>query len=364
MQQEVFFEIAMQRINELLIIACAKRGHNQGLSFTTGEQRRAMRAGQKTRFADNRTNRIQGAAINPLAVFHNRTTQNRRFQLLQCRTKVFICQFFFGKLRFDRFFCGGYSGNAVLFIKDRIGVTHLRFTQGFHLFIQRAVIRWGEIKRLIRRNFCQINDQIKHGLHLLMGKCDSAEHFILGQLIGLGFNHHHGVFGARHNQIQTLVGVVAQTLHIVNSRVQDVFPILKAHTAACNRPHERHARNRQRCRRGDHRNDVGIIHQIMAENRTHHENFVLEARNKQRANGSVDQARGQRLFFGRTRFALEKATRHLACGVVFLLVMHSQRKEILTWLSFFGEGHICHNAGFPKRCDHCAICLTGNLARF
>ena len=91
------------------------------------------------------------------------------------------------------------------------------------------------------------------------------------------------------------------------------------------------------------RNDVGIIHQIMAENRTHHENFVLEARNKQRANGSVDQARGQRLFLGRTRFALEKATGNLARGIVFLLVMYCQREKVLSLFHRLGECDVCHH---------------------
>jgi hypothetical protein len=121
MQQEVGFEIAMQRVDELFVIAGAQRGHNQGLSFTTGEQRRAMRAGQKTGFATIGRTASKARPSIRLPSFTTVATQNRRFQLLQCRTKVFICQLLFGKLRFDRFFCGGNSGNALLLVKDRIG---------------------------------------------------------------------------------------------------------------------------------------------------------------------------------------------------------------------------------------------------
>jgi hypothetical protein len=111
--------------------------------------------------------------------------------------------------------------------------------------------------------------------------------------------------------------------------VQDVFAILEAHAAARDRPHEGRARNRQRGRGRDHRDDVGIVDKVVAQHRAHHQHFVLEARHEQRADRPVDQARGQRFLLGRARLALEEAAGHLAGGIVFFLVVNRQGEEIL-----------------------------------
>ena len=102
----------------------------------------------------------------------------------------------------------------------------------------------------------------------------------------------------------------------------------------------------------------------MAQNGTHHQNFVFEAGNEQRADRTVDQTCSQRLFFSRTRFTFEKAARNLTGGVVFFLVVHGQRKEILTGLLFASVGHVGHDRGFAEGRDHGAICLARNLTGF
>ena len=197
-----------------------------------------------------------------------------------------------------------------------------------------------------------------------MGKGHRAQHLILGQLIGLGLDHHDRVLGACDNQIEALLGVVAQVLHVVDGRVQHIFAIDKAHAATRDRPHEGNTRNRQRRRGRDHRHHIGIIDEVMAQHRAHHEHFVLEAGHKQRADRTVDQARGQRLFLGRARFALEKATGNLARGIVFLLVMDRQREEILPRLHLPCVGHIGHDGGFAICGDDRTIGLACNTPRF
>jgi hypothetical protein len=197
-----------------------------------------------------------------------------------------------------------------------------------------------------------------------MGEGHGAEHFGLGQFIGLGLHHHDGVLGARDNQVEPLLGVVAQVVHVVDGRVQDVLAILEAHAAARDRPHEGRARDRQRGGGRDHRDDVGIVDEVVAEHRAHHQHFVLEARHEQRADRPVDQARGQRLFLGRARLALEEAAGHLAGRVVFFLVVNRQGEEVLPRLRFLGEGHVRHDGGFTQRRDDRSIGLTGHTPRF
>ena len=76
MQQERFLVCAFKRVNELLVIACAQRGYDQCLGFTTGEQGCTVCTRQQTNFRDNRTYGIKVAAINAFAGVQNgiRTT--------------------------------------------------------------------------------------------------------------------------------------------------------------------------------------------------------------------------------------------------------------------------------------------------
>ena len=57
MQHEVRAALANQRINDLFILARAKRGNDHGLSFTTGEQGRSVGRGRKPA-SDNLAHRL------------------------------------------------------------------------------------------------------------------------------------------------------------------------------------------------------------------------------------------------------------------------------------------------------------------
>ena len=83
MQQEVGFEVAVQRVDELLIIAGAQRGHDQALRLATGKQGGPMRPRQQANFGFDGTHGVEGAPVDPLAVLDDIAAQNRRFQLLQ-----------------------------------------------------------------------------------------------------------------------------------------------------------------------------------------------------------------------------------------------------------------------------------------
>ena len=97
-----------------------------------------------------------------------------------------------------------------------------------------------------------------------MCEIDRTQHLGLGQLVSFRFHHHHRVLGARDHEVEALVGVVTQHLHVVAGRVQHILAVLEAHAGPRDRAHERRTRDRQRSRSGDHRDDVGVIHEVMA----------------------------------------------------------------------------------------------------
>jgi hypothetical protein len=55
---------------------------------------------------------------------------------------------------------------------------------------------------------------------------------------------------------------------------------------------------------------------------------MAEGFREQRAQRTIDQTRGQRLFLGESAFALEEAAGNLAAGVELLLVVDRQREEV------------------------------------
>src|SRR3546814_17137421 len=88
------------------------------------------------------------------------------------------------------------------------------------------------------------------------------------------------------------------------------FASLLTNARAADRAHERHARNGKRSRSGDHRHDIGFRLTIVGKNLRDHIDFVIETFWEQRADGTVDQAAGQRFLFSRAAFPLEQAARH------------------------------------------------------
>ena len=363
-QQEVRPGVAVQRVDDLLIFAGAKGGDNQTLGFATGEQGRTMGARQDSGFAHDRADGLGVTAVDTRARIHHIPAQDRAFQLFDRRSKVDVLQIFVRQRALDRIHRCRDGIGAVLLVADRERSAHLGFARRLDLGIDRRQVGRGEVEGLIGSIFGQIEDQVDNGLHLGMAEHDRAQHFLFGQLVGFRFHHHHGVFGAGNNQIQTLLGLQTQLRHVVHRRVQHVFAIDKAYTGRANRAHERHARNGQRRRSRDHRHDVGVVVQVARQHGGHHQNFVLEALNEQRAARTVDQTGDQRFLFRRPRLALEEAAGDLAGCIVFFLIMHGQRKEILTGLRCLCEGHVGHDRGFAKRGNDRAVSLTGNLAGF
>jgi hypothetical protein len=115
--------------------------------------------------------------------------------------------------------------------------------------------------------------------------------------------------------------------------------------------------------RADHRRDIRINFRITGENRQHDLDFIHEAFREQRADGPVDQARGEGFLFGRSPFALEESARNTACGVEFFEVVNREREERLPGLGLALGNHRGEHHGVPHGDDHCAAGLAGDLAR-
>ena len=215
-----------------------------------------------------------------------------------------------------------------------------------------------EFPRILGGFLGQADDHVDHGLERLMTGHDGAQHGFFRQLFGFGFHHHHRVGRAGDHQVQ--LGVV----HLGDGRVDDVLAILVAHARCADRTQEGQTGQAQGGGGADHADHIGIIFQIVAEHGDHHLGVVLEPLGEERADRTVNEARGQRLFVGRTAFALEIAARDLAGGEVFFLVIDGQREEVHARLDVLLCDRRREDGGFAIGGEHRAIRLTRHAAGF
>ena len=137
-------------------------------------------------------------------------------------------------------------------------------------------------------------------LEALMAEHHGTEHHVLGQFLGLGFDHQDGIAGAGDDEVEL------RFRHVVDLRVQHEFAadIADARAPPIG-PMKGHAGNGQRRRRRHHGDHVGVVFHVMAEDGDDDLGVVLVAVDEKRADRPVDQAREVRVsFFGRAPFAL------------------------------------------------------------
>ena len=149
-----------------------------------------------------------------------------------------------------------------------------------------------------------------------------AQHHVLGQLLRLGLHHQDRVRGARDDQVQLAVR------HLRRGRVQHIGAVDIADPGGADRPHEGRPGQGQRRGGTDHRDDVGIVLQIVAQHGADDLGVVVIAAGEQRPDRPVDQPRGQGFLLGRPPFALEEAAGDLAGREGLLLVIHRHGEEV------------------------------------
>ena len=363
-QQEVGAVAAVQRVDELLVIAGAQRGDHEALGLAAGEQRRAVGAGQDADLGDDGPNGREVAPVDPAAVVEDVPANDFRLELLDAGVEVRIGELFLAERGLDRGLGVGDGVLAVELVADREGVAHRGLAGALHLGVERAVVGRREVERLLGGRLGHVDDHVDHRLHLLVAELDRAEHLGLRELVGLGLDHHHRVLGAGDDQVEPLLGVLAQLLHVVHGRVEHVGAIDEADAGAADRAEERRAGEGQRGRGGDHADHVGIVLHVVGEDGDDDLGLVLEALDEEGPDRTVDQAGGQDLLLGGTALALEEAAGDLARGIGLFLVVHGQREEVEALLRLLLVDDGGEHAGLAVGGDDGGIGLPGDLPRF
>ena len=260
------------------------------------------------------------------------------------------------EVRHHLFLDGGDGVLAILLAHDRIGRAQVLLGETEDFLFQRLVVGNREIARLLRGLFGELDDRLDHRLEMPVAEHHRAEHDVLGQLLGFQLHHHHGVLRAGDDEVELAF------LHLVERRIEHVFVVDEADARAADRAHERRAGKRQRGRSRDHRDDVGIVLLVVRQHGDGHLRVAAPAVGKQRADRAVDQARSQRVLFGRAAFALEIAAWNTAGRVIFFRVVDGERQEVDAFFRLLRRDDGGEHGGLAVGGDDGAVGLARYLA--
>ena len=361
-QQELLLVGSRQRVDVLLVLAGAERGHDHRLGFAAGEQRRAVGARQHADFGDDVADGLGVAAVDALAGVEDVPANDLGFQFLEhagdAQLVVFRLLAFREVVRHHLFLGLADRGVAILLDRNGVGGAQVLLDQAEHFLFQRAFVDDLDVARLLGGLLGELDDRLDHRLEVPVAEHHGAEHDVFVELLGFRFHHQHGVGGAGDDEVELGFD------HLVERRVEHVFVVDEADAGGADRALEGRAGNRQRRGGGDQRQNVGIVLHVVRQHGDDDLGLVAPAVDEQRTDRAVDQAGNQRLLFGRTAFALEIAAGNAARGVGLFLVVDGQRQEVDAFARRLRGDDGGEHDGLAIGRQHGAVGLTGDLAGF
>ena len=358
-QHEAFIPQAIQTIDHLFRIGSAERGGDDGLGFAAGEQRRTMGAWQEAHHRFDRAHRLGVAAIDTAAFLQDRAAHDVAFKLLEQLAGLhLLLRGAVGEHGLGLVLGFGQRRLASRLARQAIGGVDVLADGLLERRQHGLVVRDGQIPRILGGLLGEADDGIDHRLDAAVREHHAVQHFLFRQLLGFGFDHHHGVAGTGDNEIERAF------LDLGLGRVEHIFAVDVADARTGDRAHEGHAGQGEGGRRRDQRQDIAFGFAIIAEHMGDHVDFVVETFREQRADRTIDQAAGERFMLSGAALALEEAAGDTAGSGIFFLIVDGEREEILALLHTLGGGDGAQDNGFAQRGDHGGIGLTGNAAGF
>ena len=296
-EQEALLVGSLERVDILLVLAGAERRDHERLRLAAREQGRAVGARQNADLGEDRAHRRQIAPVDAALVVEDVPAHDLGLGVVEslgdCLGGEFVGPALGQQrgrhLRLDRV----DGGVALLLLRDRIGGAQIGFADFEHGLLDRGLVGGDELARLLGGLFGEADDRLDHRLERGVARHHRLEHRLFGKLLGLRFDHQHRVGGAGDDEVER------RFLHLLDRRVDLDLALDVADARRADRTHERHARQGQRGRGGDHRENVGIGLHVMAEHGDDDLRVAAEIVGEQRADRAVDQAGDQRLLFGR-----------------------------------------------------------------
>ena len=191
-------------------------------------------------------------------------------------------------------------------------------------------------------------------LDLLVREVHGVHHGVLGHLVGAALDHADRVDGSRHDQVE--LGL----FHLSAARVGDECAVDLAHANTSDGALERCVRDVEGCRCAAHGERVRVTAFVVRQDSTDHLSLVAVVLRELRANRAVDHPRDERLALVGATLALEVVAGDGAVGAVAILVLHCERQEVEAGRA---TGHGGHENSRVVHADHDgAVGLLGHHA--
>ncbi len=152
--------------------------------------------------------------------------------------------------------------------------------------------------------------------------------------------------------------------HLAVGGVGDELAVDAAHADRAQRARPGDVADHEGGRGADDRQHVRVVVAVGAQDDALDLDFVVPAFGEERADGAVNEPRGEDFLFGGAAFAFEIAARELARRRGLFPVIHGQRKEILAGFGFGGGHGRDDDDGFPELDADRAVGLFGEFPRF
>ena len=359
----LFISAAGVGVKFLGVFTRAERAERKGLGFPALEQRRAMRPRQKTHLAIDRADGDKVAPIQPLVMVHDQVTHRFFLDVVERVLEHKLGHLLFTELRdqlLGDFFRQGRHCHFPGQFTGREQGRHDAVT-GQRLGFFENVLR-DDVKRDLALGLANARGQVllcrNHRLNCLVAELERRVEVRFADFLGRAFKHHHVGFVADIDQVQVTV------CHLAVNRVGHKLALHAAHADRSEGAGPGDVTDHQRGGRADDREHVGVVFAIGAEDDALDLDFVVPALGEERANGPVNEPRGEDFLFRRAALAFEITARELPGRRRLLPIIHRQRKELLALFGFGGADGGDNEHGFAQLDGDGAVCLFSEFSGF
>ena len=190
-----------------------------------------------------------------------------------------------------------------------------------------------------------------------MGKFESFDELLFGDLICRAFDHHHFLFVTYVDEVEF------RFEDLLIRWVYDKCFVDQANAHAADRTVPWHIRNHEGGRSAIYHEDVWLVNEVRLKQHTDDLDFVHETLRKEWAKRTVAEARCEDFLFGRTSFTLDVSAWETPCGRELLAVIYCKRKKVLTFADVARCGRADEDCGLSLFDGVCTGGEVGQCAR-
>ncbi len=355
-----FLDIAGQRFQGLGFPQRRQGQAVEDLGLASRKEGAAVRPGQETHFAADRTDFVESAAVGTDLVHRDDMTEDPFDELLHHMGDIdLVVRIQFRKVLHD--LCLGFFHHlvAVEFVRIHQSVMDLRFAVGIDFPGQIFGRRIDFELHLGLADFgLDLFLESHEFLDLLMGKENGVEHGGLGNFLRTGFDHQDGFLCAGHSKIELA------HFGLGHRRVDDEFAVDQTDADAGDRSFKGDIRNGQGAGGTDHRRDIRSIVRIDGNGRRHDLHIIMVSVRKHGADRTVDQPGRQDGRFGRASLPAQETAGDPPGSVHLFFKINSQREKIHAFTGCIRPGCGHDHSGLAVTDQNSAIGLFGNLTGF